>query len=133
MIDTEVYDQVLDLRQNKLLDEAFELSLELVKSSPILANLYIACELAVEVCNYNDALKLLKTLVSRSLEQKNDWFLPAAYLLQGFSLAKLGRLDEASSSICMKEVNYDNDIFWLQNHAPINKKSIEFLIGNYKK
>lgn len=128
----DIFEEVLNLRCEKKLQEAYIMSLDLVSQDDDLSNLYIASELAVEIYKFDDAIDLSTKIIQQSLSKNNTWYLSTAYLLRAFSYVKTNHYEQAIHDIneaCVIEEDGDAGIFWLQNHQEINRTMIINLIG----
>lgn len=129
----QVFDKIHDLRFNYSQNEALEYALQFTEFHDVLMISYTMGELAVELDDYELAIKILSNLIDQSYIQENGWFLDCAYILRSYSYAKIGMVAEARSDMNQEIIQQDEhddfvDVFWLMNHGNINTRTIEEIL-----
>ena len=95
----QVFDKIHDLRFNYSQNKALEYALQFTEFHNVLMIGYTIGELAVELDDYELAIKILSNLIDQSYIQENHWYLDCAHILRSYSYAKIGRVAEARSDM----------------------------------
>ena len=87
---------------------------------------YFLAEMLVQNGAFREAIAKLTSVIDRSLDLNENWFVSVSYLLRSYCAARIGNYELAKADL--EVVEEDEEIFWLSINPPITKHRVQEMI-----